>query len=125
MNLLMILILNLVSWLQILVVSVIVSGKTGGTWKCTAKCKELTQFEVDTVLEFKSYFEKSLHEVMSLLSMCDDDCPYTHHSKICVGEECSCLYSLGSPQLFPLTYGAEQGRCHQRCPLFLYPLDSQ
>ena len=32
-----------------------VSGKTGGTWKCTAKCKELTQFEVDTVLEFKSY----------------------------------------------------------------------
>ena len=23
-----------------------VSGKTGGTWKCTAKCKELTQFEV-------------------------------------------------------------------------------
>ena len=34
-----------------------VSGKTGGTWKCTAKCKALTQFEVDTVLEFKSYFE--------------------------------------------------------------------
>ena len=60
-----------------------VSGKTGGTWKCTAKCKVLTQFEVDTVLEFKSYFEKSLHDVMSLLSMCDDDCPYTHHSKIC------------------------------------------
>ena len=60
-----------------------VSGKTGGTWKCTAKCKALTQFEVDTVLEFKSYFEKSLHDVMSLLSMCDDDCPYTHHSKIC------------------------------------------
>ena len=60
-----------------------VSGKTGGTWKCTAKCKELTQFEVDTVLEFKSYFEKSLHDVMSLLSMCDDDCPCTHHSKIC------------------------------------------
>ena len=59
------------------------SGKTGGTWKCTAKCKELTQSEVDTVLEFKSYFEKSLHDVMSLLSMCDDDCPYTHHSKIC------------------------------------------
>ena len=46
-----------------------VSGKTGGTWKCTAKCKALTQFEVDTVLEFKSYFEKSLHDVMSLLSM--------------------------------------------------------
>ena len=40
-----------------------VSGKTGGTWKCIAKCKELTQFEVDTVLEFKSYFEKSLHDV--------------------------------------------------------------
>ena len=60
-----------------------VSGKTGGTWKCTAKCKALTQFEVDTVLEFKSYFEKSLHDVMSLLSMCDDDCPYIHHSKIC------------------------------------------
>ena len=60
-----------------------VSDKTGGTWKCTAKCKALTQFEVDAVLEFKSYFEKSLHYVMSLLSMCDDDCPYTHHSKIC------------------------------------------
>ena len=60
-----------------------VSGKTGGTWKCTAKCKALTQFEVDTVLEFKSYFEKSLHDVMTLLSMCDDDCPNTHHSKIC------------------------------------------
>ena len=51
------------SWLQILVVSVItkmintnyVSGKTGGTWKCTAKFesdtnKALTQFEVDTVV---------------------------------------------------------------------------
>ena len=56
-----------------------VSGKTAGTWKCTAKCKELTQFEVDTVLEFKSYFEKSLHDVMSLLSMCDDDCPNTQN----------------------------------------------
>ena len=41
-----------------------VSGKTGCTWKCTAKCKALTQFEVDTVLEFKSYFEKSLHDVI-------------------------------------------------------------
>ena len=40
-----------------------VSGKTGGTWKCTAKCKELTQFEVDSVLEFKSYFEKSLRDI--------------------------------------------------------------
>ena len=36
---------------------------TPGTWKCTAKCKELTQFEVDTVLEFKSYFEKSLRDI--------------------------------------------------------------
>ena len=45
-----------------------VSGITGGTWKCTAKCKALTQFEVDTVLEFKSYFEKSLRDIMSLLS---------------------------------------------------------
>ena len=24
-----------------------VSGKTGGTWKCTANCKALTQIEVD------------------------------------------------------------------------------
>ena len=88
MTLLMILNLNLVSWLQILVVSVItkmkyVSGITGGTWKCTAKCKALTQFEVDTVLEFKSHFKKPLRDVMSWLSMCDDDCPFTHHSKIC------------------------------------------
>ena len=28
-----------------------VSGKTGGTWKCTEKCKTLKQFEVDAVLE--------------------------------------------------------------------------
>ena len=34
-----------------------VSGKNGGTWKCTAKCKALKQFEVDAVLEFKSHFE--------------------------------------------------------------------
>ena len=61
-----------------------VSGKTGGTWKCTEKCKALTQFEVDTVHEFKSYFEKSLRDVMSLLSMCDEDCPYTHHSKFVI-----------------------------------------
>ena len=53
-----------------------VSGKTGGTWKCTAKCKELTQSEVDTVLDFKSYFEKPLHAVMCLLTMCDNDCPF-------------------------------------------------
>ena len=61
MNLLMI--LNLASWLQILVVRVFfkyVSGKTGGTWKCTAKCKALMHFEVDPVLEFKSHFEKPL-----------------------------------------------------------------
>ena len=32
------------------------SGKSGGTWKCTAKCKALKQFEVDTVREFKSHF---------------------------------------------------------------------
>ena len=37
-----------------------VSGKTGGTWKCTAKCKALTHFEVDTVLDFKSHFKKPL-----------------------------------------------------------------
>ena len=60
-----------------------ISGKTGGTWKSTAKYNPLTQFEVDTVLEFKSYFEKPLRDVMRLLSMCVDDCPYTHHSKIC------------------------------------------
>ena len=33
------------------------SGKNGGTWKCTAKCKALKQFEVDATLEFKSHFE--------------------------------------------------------------------
>ena len=34
----------------------------GGTWKCTAKCNPLAQFEVDTVLECKSYFEKPLRD---------------------------------------------------------------
>ena len=34
-----------------------VTGKNDGTWKCTAKCKALKQFEVDAVLEFKSHFE--------------------------------------------------------------------
>ena len=34
-----------------------VSGKNGGTWKCTEKCKALKQFEVDAVLEIKSHFE--------------------------------------------------------------------
>ena len=47
--------------------------KTGGTWKCTEKCKALTQFEVDTVLEFKSHFEKPLRAVMYQLTMCDDN----------------------------------------------------
>ena len=31
-----------------------VSGKNGGTWKCTAKCKALKQFELDAVLHFES-----------------------------------------------------------------------
>ena len=57
-----------------------VSGRTCGTWKCMAKCKALTQFEVDTVLEFKS----SHCMMLCVCCPCDDGCPYTHPSKIIV-----------------------------------------
>ena len=60
-----------------------VSGKTSGTWKCTETYKALTQFEVDTILEFKFDFGKQLHEVLATLSIYDSGCPYIHHPKLC------------------------------------------
>ena len=41
-------------------------------WKCSSKCKPLTEFEVNAILDFKSEFEKPMRELLPILSSCDD-----------------------------------------------------
>ena len=43
-------------------------------WKCSSKCKPVTDSEVSTILKFKSGFAKAVREVRKLLDKCDD-CP--------------------------------------------------
>ena len=51
-------------------------------WKCSSKCKLVTEFEVNAILDFKSEFEKIMHELLPILSSCDDGCPNTHYGKV-------------------------------------------
>ena len=47
------------------------------TWKCSSKCKPLTDKEIDVILDFKSGFGADMKDVHKLLDKCDDDCPNT------------------------------------------------
>ena len=40
----------------------VASGKNGGTWKCTSKCKAIKQFEVDSYLNLSK-----LHQALTFL----------------------------------------------------------
>ena len=52
------------------------------TWKCSSKCKQLTDKEIGVILDFKSGFGADMKDVRKLLDKCDDDCPNTHYQKV-------------------------------------------
>ena len=52
------------------------------TWKCSSKCKHLTDKEIGVILYFKSGFGADMKDVRKLLDKCDDDCPNTHYQKV-------------------------------------------
>ena len=52
------------------------------TWKCSSKCKPLTDKEIGVILDFKSGFSADMKDVRKLLDKCDDDCPNTHYQKV-------------------------------------------
>ena len=52
------------------------------TWKCSSKCKPLTDKEIGVILDFKSGFGADMKDVRKLLDKCDDDCPNTHYQKV-------------------------------------------
>ena len=52
------------------------------TWKCSSKCKLLTDKEIGVILDFKSGFGADMKDVRKLLDKCDDDCPNTHYQKV-------------------------------------------
>ena len=52
------------------------------TWKCSSKCKHLTDTEIGVILYFKSGFGADMKDVRKLLDKCDDDCPNTHYQKV-------------------------------------------
>ena len=58
------------------------TDKVVHTWKCSSKCKPLTEFEVNTILDLKSEFEKPMSELLPILSSCDDGCPNTHYGRV-------------------------------------------
>ena len=51
------------------------------TWKCSTKCKPLTESEVSSILDFKSQFENQIHELSQVLDNIDGGCPNYHYSK--------------------------------------------
>ena len=51
-------------------------------WKCSSKCKPLTEYEVNAILDFKSGFDRQMCELLPILLACDDSCPYTHYGKV-------------------------------------------
>ena len=55
---------------------------TDKVWKCSSKCKPLTECEVNTILDFKSDFDGPMCELLPILLACDDGCPNTHYSKV-------------------------------------------
>ena len=50
-------------------------------WKCSSKCKPITDSEVSTILKFKSGLAKAVREVRKLLDKCDD-CPNHQYTKV-------------------------------------------
>ena len=52
------------------------------TWKCSSKCKPLTDKEIGVILDFKSGFGADMKDLRKLLDKCDDDCPNTHYQKV-------------------------------------------
>ena len=52
------------------------------TWKCSSKCKPLTDKEIGVVLDFKSGLGADMKDVRKLLDKCDDDCTNTHYQKV-------------------------------------------
>ena len=55
---------------------------TDKVWKCSSKCKPLTECEVNTILDFKSDFDGLMCELLPILLACDDGCPNIHYSKV-------------------------------------------
>ena len=58
------------------------NDSTDKVWKCSSKCKPLTECELNTVLDFKSDFDRPMCELLPILLACDDGCPNTHYSKV-------------------------------------------
>ena len=54
------------------------NDSTDKVWKCSSKCKPLTECEVNTILDFKSDFDRPMCELLPILLACDDNCPNTH-----------------------------------------------
>ena len=52
------------------------------TWRCSSKCKLLTDKELALIFEFNSGIEADLQQVSKLLNMCDDNCPNNHYHKV-------------------------------------------
>ena len=42
---------------------------TDKVWKCSSKCKPLTECEVNTILDFKSDFDRPMCELLPILCL--------------------------------------------------------
>ena len=58
------------------------NDSTDKVWKCSSKCKPLTECEVNAILDFESDFDRPMCELLPILLACDDGCPNTHYSKV-------------------------------------------
>ena len=58
------------------------NDSTDKLWKCSSKCKPLTECEVNTIFDFKSDFDRPMCELLPIILACDDGCPNTHYSKV-------------------------------------------
>ena len=47
-----------------------VADSCGGTWRCTVKCKALTQFEVDTYLNLSLIFKSHCMMILLFVPLC-------------------------------------------------------
>ena len=63
-----------------------ISSNIPHTWKCSTKCKPLTESEVSSILDFKSQFENPIHELSQVLDNIDGGCPNYHYSKALSGQ---------------------------------------
>ena len=51
------------------------------TWKCSDKCKHLTESEVASIVGFRAAFDESMRDVRKLLDT-GDECPNNRYTKI-------------------------------------------